>query len=366
MSGSLEAFELERLDDLERLRPEWSELWERTPGATPFQSPEWLLSWWSQLGHGQPWVIGLRRGNRLAGLAPFILDGDGPAPTVTLAGTGVTDYLDVLLEPDAVVPGAALVLGRLAGRRERWTVCDLQELREGSPLLATPPPPGTTAEASLQEVCPRALLPADVEALRRSLPARLRGELRSDRRRMERAGATWFELADRHTLPEYLEALFGLHRARWKERDLPGVLASEAVRAFHAEAAPALLARDLLRFHGLRFGGRLVAVLYCLARGETVYYYLGGFDPGLGRFSPGTLLVAHAMEDALRSGAREFDFLRGGESYKYRWGARDRWNRRLRLWCVEAEARARPGGPELATSGEHSPAHSSADRQGDG
>jgi len=27
------------------------------------------------------------------------------------------------------------------------------------------------------------------------------------------------------------------------------------------------------------------------------------------------------MEDALRSGAREFDFLRGGEAYKYRWGA---------------------------------------------
>jgi hypothetical protein len=38
--------------------------------------------------------------------------------------------------------------------------------------------------------------------------------------------------------------------------------------------------------------------------------------------------TAHAIEQALREGAREFHFLRGQEAYKYGWGAVDRWNQR--------------------------------------
>ena len=42
-----------------------------------------------------------------------------------------------------------------------------------------------------------------------------------------------------------------------------------------------------------------------------------------------TLLIAHALEDAVSRGDSEFDFLRGNEPYKYRWGAVDRFNRRM-------------------------------------
>src|SRR5205807_436927 len=54
------------------------------------------------------------------------------------------------------------------------------------------------------------------------------------------------------------------------------------------------------------------------------YYYLGGFDPELARRSVGTLLTARAIETAVADGCREFDFLRGREPYKYRWGCIDR------------------------------------------
>ena len=37
--------------EVERLVPEWQALWRRIPDATPFQSPEWLLSWWSCFGN---------------------------------------------------------------------------------------------------------------------------------------------------------------------------------------------------------------------------------------------------------------------------------------------------------------------------
>jgi CelD/BcsL family acetyltransferase involved in cellulose biosynthesis len=63
-----------------------------------------------------------------------------------------------------------------------------------------------------------------------------------------------------------------------------------------------------------------------------VYYYLSGYDPDLEKQSIGTILVAHAVEQAVRDGATTFDFLRGAEEYKYAWGATDRMNRRRQLF----------------------------------
>ncbi|HXG59226.1 MAG TPA: GNAT family N-acetyltransferase, partial [Thermoanaerobaculia bacterium] len=108
-------------------------------------------------------------------------------------------------------------------------------------------------------------------------------------------------------------------------------LADDVTRAFHRDAARRMLGAGALRMYGMRIGGRIVAVFYGFAHRETVYYYLSGYDPSLERLGPGTLVVAHAIEQAVREGAAWFDFLRGAEAYKYGWGATDRINRRRRL-----------------------------------
>jgi CelD/BcsL family acetyltransferase involved in cellulose biosynthesis len=76
--------------------------------------------------------------------------------------------------------------------------------------------------------------------------------------------------------------------------------------------------------HALWLGGHLAAAFYGYhAAGRTVFY-LSGFDPAFARYSPGKLVVAHAIERAItREHARTFDFLRGAEAYKYAWGAVD-------------------------------------------
>ena len=47
--------------------------------------------------------------------------------------------------------------------------------------------------------------------------------------------------------------------------------------------------------------------------------------------SIGTVILAHAIDEAVREGCITFDFLRGAEDYKYAWGAQDRINRRRQL-----------------------------------
>src|SRR5436190_2266228 len=89
--------------DLEELRVQWLELWRRCPHATPFQSPDWLLPWWRNLGTGTRLrVVTLRGGERrLLGVAAFAIpDAVGSRLEIQLLGTGVSDYGDVLAEPD--------------------------------------------------------------------------------------------------------------------------------------------------------------------------------------------------------------------------------------------------------------------------
>jgi len=82
-----------------------------------------------------------------------------------------------------------------------------------------------------------------------------------------------------------------------------------------------------LSWTSLRRATRAVMCVFT-ARGRA-HYYLGGFDESLERLSPGTALTGYAIESAIADGVLEFDFLRRGEPYKYRWGAVDRPNFRL-------------------------------------
>ena len=67
------AEEITSLDDLEALRGDWTALCDRSPRVTPFQRPEWLIPWWHAFQPGEPWVLAVRKEERLAALAPLLI-----------------------------------------------------------------------------------------------------------------------------------------------------------------------------------------------------------------------------------------------------------------------------------------------------
>jgi CelD/BcsL family acetyltransferase involved in cellulose biosynthesis len=75
----------------------------------------------------------------------------------------------------------------------------------------------------------------------------------------------------------------------------------------------------------------IVGVLYGFWWRDTFAAYQSGWDRAYARHGLGNVLVLHALEFAADRRARTFDFLRGTEPYKYRFGARDRWDR---TWLV--------------------------------
>ena len=300
---------LDSLAAVERLVPEWDALWRRTDRTTPFQSPHWLMPWWRAFGTAQPRVVAVRRGGALAGVLPaYVLD-EPQGRKLLPIGAGTTDYLDLLGEgADEAVDA---LLRRAAA--EGVGACDFIDVPPGSPLRSARPPPPWSAAWSEGSVCP--VLRLD------SMPSTIRRKLRMNRNRAERAGGWVVESATAETAGTALDALVTLHQGRWTGANQPGALSDPAVLAFQRLAVPRLQAAGLLRLCVLRIGGMVAAANLALLGTGRIYFYLSGFDRSQQFVSPGSLLLGAMLDEARAEGRAEAHFLRGGEAYKYAWGA---------------------------------------------
>lgn len=320
---------------LSALSAEWEMLAARCPDGTPFQHPAWLLPCARHLAEEREvHAVLLRRGGRLDGMLALRVSQDGSqedgALVLSLLGAPHSDYGDALLAPSARAQAPRLLaeLGEVAGGT--WTRGRLDGLRESSLLPWAVAPREWSGRLRRRDACPVLDLPRTVDELPRRFARGLASDLRASRRRA-RSLALSVETAIGATLDESFDTLLALHAARWNPRGERGVLADPAVRAFHREAVRELDRAGLLRLRVARLEGMAVAVLYGFRWMSRDYYYLGGFDPAHARLGPGKLVIAEAIEDAVRSNSVSFDFLRGREPYKYRWGATDRWNVEVRL-----------------------------------
>ena len=322
--GDLEVEEVTSLAGLAHVRTEWAELWRRASQSSIFEHPDWLIPWCGPFRVREPWLVLFRRSGRLVGAAPFLVYARGAERVLTLMGAGISDDQDILVDPDERTAVLNAVWAYLAQHGERWDLCELENLRADSLLLESPASRWNAGEPSQDGVRPVLMLGPRISRLDQAVPHAVVKQIQYLCRRAQRDGLpVSFESVTAASFERLFGALVNLHRARWRQRGEPGMLEGKLLE-FHREAARRLLQERLLRMHALWLGGHLAAAFYGYhAAGRTVFY-LSGFDPAFARYSPGKLVVAHAIERAItREHARTFDFLRGAEAYKYAWGAVD-------------------------------------------
>lgn len=330
MSAMLDSRIVTSADALARLEPAWKALWRRTQQATPFQSPAWLLAWWQTFHPGELATATVHLGDRLVAVAPFYIERRERHARLLPIGISLSDYTDILVEPDLAAPALSAVARSLAAD-VAWDEWELPEAPPEAAALLLAAPTGGTRHETRSSPCPVIALadeagPRDPLA---SVPAAMRRKLRMAHHRLARQGA-WrlLRTKDRSTT-WWTGALCRLHAARWRSRGESGVLADTAASSFLARALPALAGAGLARLHAVEIGGEVAGVYYGFGDGRRAYAYLGGFHPQFAYYSPGTVLIGAALTEAADEGAGEFHFLRGAEAYKYAWGAIDRWNTRL-------------------------------------
>lgn len=313
----------EFIDSPERLHAlagQWHELWSAVPDATPFQSPDWLLAWWQHYGEARPlFSFAFWKSTELVGLAPLYIFASAlnRCRRVFLLGTGNTDYADVIFHPEFSARCSGALMNEVQRRGAVWDLCEFHRLRPSSPLMRdVRETPGLRVEAINEEACP-------VLDLAGCAGDRMLEKARYYSRKLSEMCSFAIEEATASSVGQLLSALERLHERRWRAKGMPGVLGDPRDRNFHHKVASAFCRSGLVWLYALRIAGRIVAVLYGFRHKERAYFYLSGFDPECGHLSVGTVLVGYAIERARAGGCRWFDFLKGGESYKYRWGAVD-------------------------------------------
>ncbi len=304
---------IESADWIDQLRLKWTNLESEGGVQSPFQTLDWLEPWWNLFGGTKrPHIYTLREGKDLVGIMPLTLS-RGPWRTVRTMGTGVSDYLQPVVMPGYERQFAEMLAGHLESLKSIDLV-DLHQIREDLELARI-----FTVRASDQASCLVLDLPDRYDDYVSCLSKSLRYEVR----RLDRPGqAKRLTLATASNAEEslaYLDIFFKLHQTRWKQRALPGAFFSSKVRHLHQAFVQSAVRNDHLRLTVLHVDGVAAGALYAMKTGDTFFFYQSGFDPQQRSHSPGTVLVAHAIQMAIEEGAKKFDFLRGDEPYKRRW-----------------------------------------------
>ncbi len=309
---------------LAALEPEWWELWRKIPVATVFQAPAWILPWWKVFAPGDFCSIAVYHDGKLAGLAPLWLERCEQHARLLPIGIGLSDYCDVLLDPDC--PDAHRILSD-ACRSVEWDECEFPELMSGACAGDLPSPERCRCETGNASVAPVLEIPAHARGLADVIRRSQRRHIQRDRVVASRRGDFVFSAASAGDAQDLLADLIRLHTARWATCGEDGVFGDRRVAQFHSCALPGLMEAGLLRMHRLTIGAETAALYYGFFDHQRSYAYLQGYDPEYADSSPGSLIIAHAITEAMREGAREFHFLRGDEAYKFAWGATRRCNR---------------------------------------
>jgi len=103
----------------------------------------------------------------------------------------------------------------------------------------------------------------------------------------------------------------------------------EAMATFFREVAEGFLASGRLRLAFLSTQGVDVASVFQFRTDGALLLYNSGYDPAHREASPGLVLIARSIGQAVDEGCAEYDFLRGTERYKNDLGGVDRLVYRL-------------------------------------
>ncbi|OQY88316.1 MAG: hypothetical protein B6D39_11475 [Anaerolineae bacterium UTCFX2] len=328
---------LRNITEADQIAESWNELLSCCSAShVPFLRFEYLRTWWETLGGGE-WPHGelciltaTRQDGELVGIAPlFRTQNRAAQPALMLLGSiEISDYLDFIVRtPDLPEFAQALLqfLPRLA--EPSWQVLDLYNLPDASPTLpalkAAAKELGWSYRQEQLQPCPYIPLPGDWEAYLAQIDKKQRHEIRRKMRRAEeyQPPVRWYIVDDEATLDREIDDFLSLMaQDPAKSSFLTDVMRSQMRAAIHTA-----FQAGWLQLAFLECGGQKAAGYLNFDFDGHIWVYNSGINFDFRELSGGWVLLGHLLKWAIENGRLSFDFMRGAEDYKYRFGGIDRY-----------------------------------------
>jgi CelD/BcsL family acetyltransferase involved in cellulose biosynthesis len=315
------------------LHSEWNALLDRGVSRVPFLRAEYQQGWWAERGGGE-WpaaellvAVARNEAGELLGIAPLFAakNRDGRPALLLVGSIEISDYLDfIVARPDADAFCAALLERLTAADVPDWEVLDLYNLPESSPTRAAlgraAQARGWPAGERTLEPVPAITLPDDFENyLATMVEKKERQEIKRKLRKAEGGEDRfeWYVVDAGRDLNAEAEAFLQLMALNPdKARFL-----TPPMRAQFGETLRAARAGGWLQLAFLEINGEKAAAYLSFDFANRLWVYNSALNPRFEGLSAGGVLLAFLLRWAIENKRAAFDFMRGDEDYKFRFGA---------------------------------------------
>jgi CelD/BcsL family acetyltransferase involved in cellulose biosynthesis len=324
------------------LEKEWNGLLAQSITHVPFLRFEYLQNWWQTRGGGE-WpsdarlvIITAHKDDHLVGIAPlFHSQHDGKSVLLFLGSIEISDYLDFIVRPGDLSTFIEGLLAFLTAHPDipQWDMLDLYNLLDSSPSLdqlqQSVTAMGWSVTTAVTNHAPVINLPGDWEEYLASLDKKQRHELRRKIRRLEEAevSSKWYIVEDENSLDEEIDHFLALMS---QDPEKEAFLTEEMVTAMSG-AIKTAFAQGYLQLSFLEIDGQKAAAYFNFNYDHHLWIYNSGLNRDFYSYSPGWVLLGYLLRWANENGRTKFDFMRGDEDYKYRFGAKDRFVHRVTI-----------------------------------
>jgi CelD/BcsL family acetyltransferase involved in cellulose biosynthesis len=328
--------------DFSEITPEsWNALVEQSIADTPFSRHEYLREWWKTLGGGE-WLrqraelvlVSAMENDQLIGIAPlFIADYDGQRALMLVGSIEISDYLDLIVREGDLSRFLSGLLDLLSSHAEPWAAIDWYNLPDTSPTLAA-----LKAEAGkrgwnhIEEIyrpTPRIPLNGSFNEYLARIDKKQRHEIRRKlRRAAESDKNVRFTIVNgTDDINTEINAFFDLMVQEPSKAEFlhPAMREQMTVTIQNAHA------QGYLWLAFLEIEGARTAASLNFDYKNKLWGYNSGVSSEHRELSPGWVLLAHTIQWCCENGRYEFDFMRGDEEYKYRFGGVNKYVMRVKV-----------------------------------
>jgi len=307
------------LESFDSIYSDWKKLQDESPAGSFFSSPEWSKTWWQQFGNGTRLYLGtVRHEDNLIGIAPLRINGNVAS---FIGSSDICDYLDFVVEPGKEESFFGELLDNL--KAEGVLRIELAPLRPNSTviksLVQVAPRQAWQISCSEEGVSVELDLPATWEDYLQLLSGKQRHEIKRKLRRLDEEG----ELNHRHSTDANRHDIDIFLQLFHDSRQDKAAFLTPRMESFFRAAASAMAEQELMRLNILELNKKPVAATMCFDYKDTVYLYNSGYEPDYGWLSVGVISKALCIKDSIERKGKRFDFLKGGETYKYHLGGRE-------------------------------------------
>jgi len=320
---------IEIIQDITELQANWNATIKLSNLDNVFVTYEWLTCWLKVYApNKKQFIICIKENESVIALAPLIIlsvkELGLPFRRLQFIGYESCDYMDFIIHkehPECL----GLIFDCIQENKKKWDYCELHDISGGSKnLLHINKILGEKKQlfkVFKDNICPYILLDSSVDAFLNNRTGKFRYQLRRAVTMLEKFGNLSYEkILDKNQalqeLPLFLDMLL------MRERIVNRITNSKNIDN-RSEIFKQYIENENMwpniDFSKLCIDNKAIAYHFGFKYNKKACWYAPTFDINYIEPAPGKLLVKYSIEYAITNNYKEFDFLRGGEMYKFDW-----------------------------------------------